>query len=293
LTGFSRLQHEADALGAGLPPLMVAADRLAASVSLGAHGRRKAGIGENFWQFRRYASVDSVGRIDWRQSAKSQHLFVREREWESAQTVWFWRDSDPGMRFGSAGVSKLERANLLLLALASLLVRGGERVGLLGASYLPAASRFTLSRIGHSLLDPAIQEKERLRAEREDGPPKAPIARGARIVWLSDFLSPQVEDRMAAYAAQGAVGHLVRIVDPAEEDFPYTGRARFESPRGQANALFGRAESVGQEYRARFAAHGEKIARTATRLGWTITVHRTDYAPHPSLIALHAAIGPM
>ncbi len=292
MTGFSRLQHEADALGAGLPPLMVAADRLAASVSLGSHGRRKAGIGENFWQFRRYASVDSVGRIDWRQSAKSQHLFVREREWESAQTAWFWRDSDPGMRFSSAGVTKLERANLLLLALASLLVRGGERVGLLGASYLPAASRFTLSRIGHSLLDPAMQDKERVRAEREDGPPKTPIARGARIVWLSDFLSPQVEDRMAAFAGQGAVGHLVRIVDPAEEDFPYTGRARFESPRGQGSALFGRAESVGQEYRDRFTAHGEKIARAATRLGWTITVHRTDHAPQTALIALHAAIGP-
>lgn len=270
---------------------MVAADRLAASVSLGSHGRRRAGIGENFWQFRRYASVDSVGRIDWRQSAKSQHLFVREREWESAQTVWFWRDSSPGMCFGSAGVTKLERANLLLLALASLLVRGGERVGLLGASYLPAASRFTLSRIGHSLLDPAMQEKERVRVEHQDGPPKALVARGARILWLSDFLSPHVESQMTAFAAQGAVGHLVRIVDPAEEDFPYTGRARFEGPRGRDNALFGRAESVGHDYRARFTAHGEKIARTATRLGWTLTVHRTDHAPQTALIALHAALG--
>jgi len=287
LTGFSPLQHEADALGAGLPPLMVAADRLAASISLGAHGRRKAGIGENFWQFRRYGSSDSVGRIDWRQSAKSQHLFVREREWEAAQTVWFWRDSDPGMRFASGDVTKIQRANLLLLALASLLVRGGERVGLMGASYLPAASRFTLSRIGHSLLDPAAQNKE-----RAGGPPPTPIARGSRIVWLSDFLASDAEDRMTGFARLGAIGHLVRIVDPAEEDFPYSGRARFESPRGQDSALFGRAESVGPDYRARFAAHGEKIARTATRLGWTVTTHRTDHAPQNALIALHAAIGP-
>ncbi|MES2254216.1 MAG: DUF58 domain-containing protein [Pseudomonadota bacterium] len=288
MTGFSPLQHEADALGAGLPPLMVAADRLAASISLGAHGRRKAGIGENFWQFRRYGSSDSVGRIDWRQSAKSQHLFVREREWEAAQTVWFWRDNDPGMRFGSGDVTKIQRANLLLLALASLLVRGGERVGLMGASYLPAASRFTLSRIGHSLLDPAAQNKE----QKKEGPPATPIARGSRIVWLSDFLAPDVEERMTGFARLGAVGHLVRIVDPAEEDFPYSGRARFEAPRGQDSALFGRAESIGADYRARFAAHGEKIARTATRLGWSATTHRTDHAPQTALIALHAAIGP-
>jgi uncharacterized protein (DUF58 family) len=292
LTGFSPLQHEADALGAGLPPLMVAADRLAASVSLGAHGRRKAGIGENFWQFRRYGSADSVGRIDWRQSAKSQHLFVREREWEAAQTVWFWRDGDRGMRFGSGSVTKLERANLLLLALASLLVRGGERVGLMGASYLPAASRFTLSRIGHSLLDRSLQEKEQARTEKQDGPPPAPIARGSRIVWLSDFLAPDVEEKMKSFARLGAVGHLVRIIDPAEEDFPYTGRARFESPRGRDSALFGRVESVSKDYRARFAAHGEKMARAAMALGWSITAHRTDHPPQTALIALHAAIGP-
>lgn len=272
---------------------MVAAEKLAASISLGSHGRRKAGIGENFWQFRRYASADSVGRIDWRQSAKSQHLFVREREWESAQTVWFWRDGDPGMRFGSGGLGKLERANLLLLALASLLVRGGERVGLLGAAYLPGASRFTLSRIGHSLLDPKMQEKERRGAERRQGPPAAIIARGARLVWLSDFLGADVEEHMKAFARSGAVGHLMRIVDPAEEDFPYTGRARFEGPRGRESALFGRAESVAADYRSRFAAHGERIARAAASLGWTITVHRTDHAPHAALIALYAALSPI
>src|SRR6202789_4681796 len=132
MTGFSLLQHEADGVGAGLPPLVVAADRLAASVSLGVHGRRRAGIGESFWQFRRYANHDSSSAIDWRQSAKSQHIFVREREWEAAQTVWFWRDASANMDFKSGAVSKRARADLLLLALAALLVRGGERVGFLG-----------------------------------------------------------------------------------------------------------------------------------------------------------------
>src|SRR6195952_5128416 len=107
---------------------MVAADHLAASVSLGVHGRRRAGMGETFWQFRRYASPDSSSAIDWRQSAKSQHIYVREREWEAAQTVWFWRDASENMNFKSGpkdnSVSKRSRADLLALALASLLVRG-------------------------------------------------------------------------------------------------------------------------------------------------------------------------
>jgi len=282
MTGFSLLQHEADGVGAGLPPLVVAADRLAASVSLGVHGRRRAGIGESFWQFRRYQN-DDAARIDWRQSAKSQHLFVREREWEAAQTVWFWRDGGAGMRFSSGNVSKQERAELLLLALASLLVRGGERVGFLGGQDRPAASRLALIRIAHALLDGKMQAQEL--------PPKTPIARGASLVWLGDFLEPNAIEAMRQFARAGITGHLVRIIDPAEEDFPYSGRARFESVRGRETALFGRAESVGEAYRNRFRAHGEMIADTALHLGWTVTSHRTDHAPLSALIGLHAAIG--
>jgi uncharacterized protein (DUF58 family) len=281
LTQFSTLQHEADGLSAGLPPLMVEADHLAASVSLGVHGRRRAGMGESFWQFRRYAAHDSSSAIDWRQSAKSQHIFVREREWEAAQTVWFWRDASANMAFKSGAVSKRARADLLLLALASLLVRGGERVGFLGMEGAPAASRLALTRMGRAMFANGSQAL----------PPAVPFKRGNQLVWFSDFLEEGVFQTMRKLAHLGVEGHLVRIVDPAEEDFPYAGRTRFESPLGGDDEIFGRAERVRAAYRARFSAHGEQIAEAAMKLGWTSTVHRTDHAPQGSLIALHAAIG--
>jgi uncharacterized protein (DUF58 family) len=281
LSQFSALQHAADGLSAGLPPLMVEADHLAASVSLGVHGRRRAGMGESFWQFRRYASPDSSSAIDWRQSAKSQHIFVREREWEAAQTVWFWRDASANMDFKSGAVSKRARADLLLLALASLLVRGGERVGFVGMEGAAAASRLSLTRMGRAMF-----------ASGADAlPPQAPFARGNQLVWFSDFLDEGVFDTMKELSHRGVEGHLVRIVDPAEEDFPYSGRTRFESPRGESDEIFGRAERVRGAYRTRFTAHGERVAQAAARLGWTCTVHRTDHTPQGSLIALHAAIG--
>ena len=281
MTQFSALQHEADGLSAGLPPLMVQADHLAASVSLGVHGRRRAGMGESFWQFRRYASPDSSSAIDWRQSAKSQHIFVREREWEAAQTVWFWRDASANMSFKSGKVSKRARADLLLMALASLLVRGGERVGFMGMEGAPAASRLALTRIGRAMFGKGQGAL----------PPHIPLARGNQIVWFSDFLEEGVFDTMRRLSHLGVEGHLVRIIDPAEEDFPYSGRTRFESPLGEGEETFGRAERIRAAYRARFTAHGERIVQTATRLGWTCTVHRTDHAPQASLIALHAAMG--
>ena len=281
MSQFSTLQHEADGLSAGLPPLMVEADHLAASVSLGVHGRRRAGMGESFWQFRRYASHDSSAAIDWRQSAKSQHIFVREREWEAAQTVWFWRDASENMSFKSGAVSKRTRADLLLLALASLLVRGGERVGFTGMEGAPASSRLALTRMGRAMFASTNQAL----------PPQVPFARGNQLVWFSDFLDEGVFETMKRLSQQGISGHLVRIIDPAEEDFPYSGRTRFESPRGETDEIFGRAERIRTAYRARFTAHGEEVANAATRLGWTCTVHRTDHAPQGSLIALHAAIG--
>ena len=281
MTQFSTLQHEADGLSAGLPPLMVQADHLAASVSLGVHGRRRAGMGESFWQFRRYASHDSSSAIDWRQSAKSQHIFVREREWEAAQTVWFWRDASANMNFKSGTVSKRGRADLLLLALASLLVRGGERVGFLGMEGGAGASRLALTRMGRAMFAPTSGAL----------PPPAPLKRGNQLVWFSDFLDEGAFDTMQRLSRLGVAGHLVRIIDPAEEDFPYAGRTRFESPSGGDDEIFGRAERVRGPYRARFVAHGERVVEAASKLGWTCTVHRTDHAPQGSLIALHAAIG--
>jgi uncharacterized protein (DUF58 family) len=281
LTQFSVLQHAADGLSAGLPPLMVEADHLAASVSLGVHGRRRAGMGESFWQFRRYASPDSSSAIDWRQSAKSQHIYVREREWEAAQTVWFWRDASANMSFKSGAVSKRARADLLALALASLLVRGGERVGFTGMDGAPAASRLALTRMGRAMFASGSAAL----------PPQVPFARGNQLVWFSDFLDEGAFDAMKQLSHRGVEGHLVRIIDPAEEDFPYSGRTRFESPQGESDEIFGRAERVRAPYRARFTAHGERVAQAAAKLGWTCTVHRTDHAPQASLIALHAAIG--
>jgi uncharacterized protein (DUF58 family) len=279
----ANLQYDAEALGAGLPPLLLNAERLAAAVSLGVHGRRKAGMGESFWQFRRYTPEDPATAIDWRQSAKSQHLFVREREWEAAQSVWLWCDQSPGMQFASGKTTKAERAKLLGLALASLLVRGGERVALYGEHQPPAASRAALNRIAHALMDGAPTNATAL-------PPDAVISKNAQFVWFGDFLSPlnELEATLRRLAHSAVTGQLVHIIDPAEEDFPYSGRVRFEAATGENQETIGRAEGVAAAYRAKFKAHAETVGALARRLGWSYIAHRTDRRPETALIALYA-----
>ncbi|HET9019276.1 MAG TPA: DUF58 domain-containing protein, partial [Acetobacteraceae bacterium] len=174
--------RRAEALGAHLPPLLVAAERVAATVAQGVHGRRRVGQGDSFWQFRPFTQGDTINRIDWRVSARSDRVFVRETEWEAAQTVCLWRDAGPSMRWKSRGASveKADRAGLILFALAALLLRGGERVRLMAEGSRPLHGRAGLERLA--------DEMER-QPENDDGlPPDVKLPRHARVVLIGDLL---------------------------------------------------------------------------------------------------------
>src|SRR5690606_24323216 len=198
----------AEALAARLPPLLVAARQVAATVEQGIHGRRRVGIGETFWQFRRYEPGDAPNRIDWRQTAKSDRIYVREHEWAAAQTVWLWRDASPSMRFTSdpQRPDKRDTASVLVLALAAMLLRAGERVGLLGSDARPVA--------GASALDRLVGELDRLEATDDSLPPLRSLARHAPIVLVGDFLSPlaTIDARLRAFAEDGRPGHMVQML---------------------------------------------------------------------------------
>jgi uncharacterized protein (DUF58 family) len=280
------LRHRAELAAAALPPLMVAAERVAATVAQGVHGRRRVGQGDTFWQFRRYQPGDAAGLIDWRQSAKSQAAFVRENEWEAAQTVWLWTDGSASMRYSSSRElpEKAERAAVLTLALAVLLVRGGERVALLGHGIAPSSGRTVLNRFAVALARPP--------EERDSMPPLAPLPRHARLVLLGDFLSPPeaIERVVRGYAARGVRGHLVQVLDPAEETLPFRGRIRFHGLEGEGELLVGRTETLREDYLALLREHRAAIADIARAVGWTYASHRTDRPPQSALLTLHAAL---
>ncbi len=281
-----RATGEARTLAAALPRLVLESRRVAATVIHGLHGRRRSGSGENFWQFRRYSPGEEIRRIDWRRSARDDHLYVREQEWEAAHTVWLWADRSPSMAFQSklAQESKLDRGLTIAFALAEILVDAGERVGVPGLMR-PTGSRAVIDRMADALL----HDRE-ARASLPSGFAPAALA---EIVLLSDFWSP-IEDIRATIAqlsTTGAQGHLVQVVDPAEETFPYSGRVEFVEPEGGGEIVAGRAENWRADFEARVARHRAEIRAEADRLGWSFTVHRTDRPANELLLALHARIG--
>lgn len=285
------VQHRGEALAATLPPLLVAAERVAATVAQGVHGRRRVGQGESFWQFRQYEPGDAAQRIDWRESAKSQRLYVRETEWEAAQSVFLWRDASASMAWSSSRAlpTKIARADLLVLALASLLIRGGERVSLLGSGMPPLSGRVALNRIA------AVIDRPAELGAAGSLPDFDSLPRHAQIVLIGDFLSPldAIQRIVARFAAAGLHGHLLQILDPAEETLPFDGRVRFQGIEERDEVLIGRVETVRETYMARLAAHREGLATIVRPAGWSLATHRTDRPPHAALLALYTALARM
>ena len=280
-----RADGESRTLAASLPRLVLEARRIAANVIHGLHGRRRAGTGENFWQYRRFVSGEPAARVDWRRSARDEHLYVREQEWEASHTVWIWPDRSPSMAFASreARDSKLERGLIVAFALADLLVAGGERVGIPGLMN-PTASNNVIDKMAQAMLHDD--------ATRLSLPPSFVPSALAEIVVLSDFWSQiaDIRNMLAGLSSSGAHGTLIQVVDPAEETFPYSGRVEFVEPEGGEMITAGRAESWMNDYVARVALHRDEIRAETNKLDWLFSTHTTSRSAAELLLFLHGGM---
>jgi len=282
----SRQAVEAKQLAARLTRIGLEARRIAASVVQGAHGRRRPGVGESFWQFRPFMPGEAALLVDWRRSAREERLFVREREWEGAQTFWLWADRSASMEFRShlGPVVKADRALVLMFAAAEILVRNGERVGLVGATR-PSASRAIVERLTEAIIATGS-------GAQGDIPGQVMLDRRSEAVLIGDFLVPESEIALSLepMARLGARGHLIMIADPAEEVFPYDGQAMLSENERGLRLRVGDAAAFGGAYRERLAAHRAAVASLCRRLNWTFALHRTDRPATEALISLAGRI---
>jgi len=284
--------RDAATLAGQLPPLLVEAERVAASASFGVHGRRQAGPGEDFWQFRPYGPGDSASLIDWRRSAKSGPVYVREREWQAAQSIALWCDTSSSMAYRSAKSlpTKADRAQVLGLALSLLLVDGGERIAALGQEQVgrygaPITTRAGVWRLGQAWADQTPPPGLPV--------PHRPLPKHTSIVIISDFLMPLAElEAWLVGLAQGQQGtaHLIHVLDPAERDLPFSGRVRFRDLETNKTVVIKKTETIRDAYRDRLHDHITALGAMASKRGWTHVTHATDHPAHVPLIGLHTLL---
>ena len=285
-TAPAALRARAESEATRLPPLLARAEHLAGAVLLGAHGRRRAGLGDDFWQYRRAQIGDSRRAIDYRRSAMGDQEFVREREWQIAQSVMLWVDQGASMRFASTDdlPQKADRARLLSLALAILLIRGGERVGLTGTGLPPRRGNPQILRLA---------EMFSTDAEEDYAPPEhRAMIPNARAVFVSDFMGDLagVREGLTKAADRGVRGALLHVLDPSEEAFPFTGRTIFESIGGTLRHETLKANDLRDRYIERLAARKQELQQLCAVTGWRYGVHHTDSAAQAGLLWLYGAL---
>ncbi len=285
------LRRDAEKIGGALPPLLAEAEILAASVAMGEHGRRRAGPGENFWQYRQAVPGDPRSGVDWRRSGRSDYQFIREMEWETSQTVSLWVDHARSMDFRSENSprTKWQRAALLALALVVLLTKAGERTSLMGTDATqPRSGTKQLNRVAMALGENPTGDRPEYGT-----PPSDRMVRGSRAVFFSDFLGdPEPMVPVLAHAAdRGVKGCFVQVLDDIEETFPFDGRLIFESMGGGTEFETLRARSLQQEYREKLAERRARLDELARQLGWLVLHHRTGQSPRAALLWLYMATG--
>lgn len=280
-----------DRLASALPDLLVSAERAAASLSQGLHGRRAAGRGETFWQYRRYTDGDDAANIDWRRSGRSDHHFIRENEWEAAHTVWLWADPSTSMHLQSHLTvhSKIEQAILIALSIAFLLTGAGEMIGAYGSSRAPGQTRVHVETLAAAMVEMAGAANQ-----VSVGLPPAPANAKpfSDVILLSDFLTPldRLQPHLESIAAEGIRGHMVQILDPVEEDFPFQGRIEFADPESKTSLTVNRAEHIRQDYISRLLEHRRALSGLARKLGWSFALHHTGQPPVQAVLQLHNAL---
>ena len=279
------LEREAHGLADRLPDILIEAQRIAQTVAHGIHGRRRAGPGETFWQFRQFQQSDTARQIDWRRSASSDHLYVREREWEAAHTVWLWPDLSPSMDFRATSprTTKRDRALLLTLASAELLVRGGERVALLG---LDAPDRQPQGDLAHRRSDRRQQHARRCSPRRSRRRRTLRALPERFCSATSSIPSSARASTSRRWPTMARSGISSRFSILPRRRCPTTGAPSSCSPAGDERWVADRVQSLRSRYRERLEAHRAELAAFTRRLGWSFLVHHTDRPAAEPLLTL-------
>ena len=194
--------------------------------------------GIEFSDLREYLPTDDASRIDWKNSAKSQDLFVKEYEEEVDMDAYIILDASDSMMFGTTDKLKSEFAALLASALAYASVDAGINVGI----GIHAESSLNLSPDGgqpqyQRILHEVTHFKNyggKFNLEQALNDTIGQVKEDTAVFLISDFLCLEGEWKSKMQLANIKFRHFMSIMvrDLRDYKLPESGNFRFESPDG-------------------------------------------------------------
>jgi len=275
---FPMAEHVAATLAGRLPELELHARKLVFDIRNGIHGIKNAGHGDLFWQHRPLASGEAMGAVDWRRSARTDDLYIREYERVSPQHYWIWIDLSASMSYKSEAIydTKLERAIIVGLALAEIAAAQGDFVGIPGIRELIRGHNVTY-RLANSLKDSIL-------SGHDFNPSLIPPHDGSLVI-LSDFWQPaDALVKRFKLLSSFQTGNLVRILDPLEPKFDFKNSVEFIDNESEGRIFLDSPQDFKSTYENKFQDHEIQLKKVAAGLGWPITTHLTN-TPALSLLA--------
>ncbi|WP_417813278.1 DUF58 domain-containing protein [Thalassospira alkalitolerans] len=278
----------ARALAAKLPQLIDESRRMAMSLRSGLHGNRKVGPGSDFWQFRPYVTGDPANQIDWRRSARGDHTFIRQTEWQASHNYWIWPVFSPSMYWSSKrGIPTKATCTLIIaIALADLLLHNGETVGTFDAERTRITSAEHLEKLAHAMLASPATIADQVGTMH--------AGRKHSVLVLSDFLefadSSQSQSPSRAIKTLGQYqndGALVHVLDPAEIAPPFSGRINFLDTDDQMIFRSERFEDLEEGFKQRAQVWRASVRDAARENNWLYDRYITSESASPTLLALY------
>lgn len=279
-------------LRARLGELELRSRRGGGAPGLGLHASRQRGSGLEFAQHRPYAVGDMPRQIDWQLYARTDRLYVREAERDSALDVHVLVDCSASMGLCDAAEpqrSRLRVACTLAAALVELAWRQGDTLGLA----LLGQDRIQLSPIGSG-----SRMRERcqlaLRAASSGGGWPSPsaclplfplIPQQALVLLLSDCFDPGMAELATKLAHGGREVRVLQLLTASERDFDFTGGRLLVDPETGSELLCD-APAARAGYLQAFAAAQAALAAQLRSAGVFFATHVLDQALLPALAGL-------
>jgi uncharacterized protein (DUF58 family) len=199
----------------------------------GLHRSPFKGFSVEFAEYRQYYPGDDLASLDWKVYARSDRHFIKKFQEETNLDCHILLDISASMGYGSGGVTKLEYGSWLAAALAYLMSRQRDAVGLIAfddqiIQMLPPSARS-----GQLTSVLITLDRLELGAQTNVAKPLNDLAEAVRkrglVVLISDLLDDptRVIDGLKHFRYRGTEVIVFQTLDPAELRFPFERAARF------------------------------------------------------------------
>ncbi len=218
----------------------------------GQHAQNRGGAGHDFWQYREFQPGDHARDADWRQSARTDRVLIRQKEKETQKKSTIWLQNDSDMHFGGSkgSFTKYETGAVIALTLNMMGQEHHDIVTLSGVGAVPSDD------LTHILAD----------ADYAPSPDDLP---GQELTLIGDFTAAMqtLEDDLFKAIPPHKKVTLLQILDPLELDLPFSGRTIFERMQNREHVLS--VETIRAIYKDRLAQHCALLSDLCRERNWT------------------------